>query len=85
MKDQEYNRALGLLNTIPETYEDVFDLKMDCLYLPGVAALEKGEYDTAVQYLSQVSTYKDGADKLPSVPAIPENGVTQEEPPTTEK
>ena len=64
MKDQEYNRALGLLNTIPETYEDVFDLKMDCLYLPGVAALEKGEYDTAVQYLSQVSTYKDGADKL---------------------
>ncbi len=64
MKDLEYNRALGLLNTIPETYEDVFDLKMDCLYLPGEAALEKGEYDTAVQYLSQVSTYQDAAKLL---------------------
>ena len=64
MKDLEYNRALGLLNTIPETYEDVFELKMDCLYLPGESALEKGEYDTAVQYLSQVSTYKDAAELL---------------------
>ena len=47
IKDQEFTRALTLLNSLPEDYEDVFDLKMECIYQPAVLALNKGNYADA--------------------------------------
>ena len=64
IKDQEFTRALTLLNSLPEDYEDVFDLKMECIYQPAVLALNKGNYADAAQLFSQITTYKDSADQL---------------------
>lgn len=60
--DQEYNLALSLLETLPEDYQDVADLKQECVYRPAKAAYNRGEYETALGMFQSISGYSD-ADK----------------------
>ena len=64
IKDREYQLASGWLNALPDTYENVLELRQECVYLPAVASLNARDYQAAVDGFSRISTYKDSADKL---------------------
>ena len=63
LKDLEYNRASTLLGTLPEDYEDVADLRKECVYRPALAAYERGEYETALQMFGQLGDYSDAQEQ----------------------
>lgn len=64
MKDREYQLALTLLATLPDSYEDVLELRQECVYLPATASLNGKDWQAAADGFERISTYKDSADKL---------------------
>ena len=64
LHDLEYNRATELLNALPEDYEDVADLRKECIYRPAMAAYDRGEYETALGMFNQIADYADAAAQI---------------------
>ena len=64
LKDLEYNRATLLLDSLPEDYEDVADLRKECVYRPAVAAYERGEYEAALTMFSEIADYSDAQEQM---------------------
>lgn len=64
MQDREYQLAQTLLATLPGSYENVLELRQECIYLPASNSLTAKDWQAAVDGFSQISTYKDSADKL---------------------
>ena len=63
LKDLEYNRATTLLASLPEDYEDVADLRKECVYRPALAAYERGEYETALTMFEGLGDYADAQEQ----------------------
>lgn len=64
IRDREYQLAQTLLATLPSGYENVLELRQECIYLPSSSSLSAKDWQAAVDGFSQISTYKDSADKL---------------------
>ena len=64
LKDLEYNRAATLLASLPEDYEDVAELRKQCVYYPAVAAYKNGDYETALNMLGEVGDYSDAQEQM---------------------
>lgn len=62
INDLEFNMAKEYLAQLPDDYENVAALRQECFYQPGIRAMDKKDYQTAVEQLSQVPGYQD-ADK----------------------
>ena len=63
LKDLEYNRATTLLASLPEDYEDVADLRKECVYRPALAAYERGEYEAALAMFEGLDDYSDAQEQ----------------------
>lgn len=57
IKALDFEEAQKLLAELPEDYEQVADLKKDCIYLPAQIAYSRGEYEKAIEGFEAVSTY----------------------------
>lgn len=63
VRDKEYGVAVELLATLPDDYQQVASLKRDCIYLPASDALDTGNWQEAVDGLTQVKGHRN-ADSL---------------------
>lgn len=64
MKDQEYTRAANLFALLPDDYEDVLELRQEVIYRPGVAAIKRRDWETAVTLLESIPGYSDADAQL---------------------
>ena len=64
LKDLEYVRASMLLDSLPEDYEDVAELRKECIYRPALAAYARGEYETALSMFSEIPDYADAQEQI---------------------
>ena len=64
LKDLEYTRASTLLASLPEDYEDVAELRKECVYRPALAACDRGEYETALTMFSEIGDYADTQEQI---------------------
>ena len=64
LNDQEYNRANELLASLPEDCPAAADLRLDAKYRPGIAALKKKDWQTAVDLLTAAGAWKDAPANL---------------------
>ena len=64
LKDLEYTRASTLLASLPEDYEDVAELRKECVYRPALAACERGEYETALNMFNEIADYSDAQEQI---------------------
>ena len=64
LNDQEFNRANELLASLPEDCAAAADLRLDAKYRPGIAALKKKDWQTAVDLLTAAGAWKDAPANL---------------------
>lgn len=63
LSDMEFGLAADYLSQLDDSYEDVLDLKLECDYLAAQAALDRGDYQQAVDGFTRVLGYRN-ANKL---------------------
>ncbi len=64
LNDQEYNYANELLASLPEDCTAAADLRLDAKYRPGLSALKKKDWQTAVDLLTAAGAWKDAPANL---------------------
>lgn len=64
MKNQEYTRAGELYAVLPDDFENVVERRQEAVYRPGVAAVKKKDWETAVRLLESVPGYNDADSQL---------------------
>ena len=59
--DYEYKLALTLLNSLPQDYMDVAQLRQQVQYRLALACLRRGEWQDAITALETLGDYEDCA------------------------
>lgn len=59
MNALDFDAALEILAQLPEDYEDVANLKKDCVYRPAQIAHSRGEYEEAIKGFTAVAPYSE--------------------------